>query len=65
MGRLRDVSWEHSIKAERVTNGWYDERYGTNALELTDENIKDLVKGKVLTTIVEGEYAVLIRLKGE
>ena len=65
MARLRDVSWEHSIKAERVTNGWYDECYGTNALELTDENIKDLVKGKVLTTIVEGEYAVLIRLKGE
>ena len=66
MARLRDVNWDDAIIAEPVKNGFYDERYGgTYILELTDENIKDLVKGKILSTIVEGAYTVLIRLKGE
>lgn len=65
MARLRNVDWSEAQKATPVVNGYFDEWWGIDTVELTDENIKDLIKGKVLHSVVAGEYAVLIRLKGE
>ena len=65
MTNLQDMSWNDSIKAKRVVNGCFDEYYGTSTLELTDEDMVDLIKGEILQVVVESEYTVLIRLKGE
>lgn len=65
MARLRDVNWGYAQEASPVENGYFDANCGTGIIELTDENIKDLIKGKVLHSVVAGEYAVLIRLNNE
>lgn len=63
MARLKDINWHNPIKAVRVTGDQFDEMYGTEVLEITEENIIDLIKGLILYVVVEGEYAILIRLK--
>lgn len=63
MTNLQDISWDDSIKAKRVVNGCFDEYHGTSTLELTDEDMVDLIKGETLHAVVECEYSILIRLK--
>lgn len=64
MLNLKDIDWGEPIKATPIENDFFDEMFGVETLELTEENIKDLVKGRTLYVIVECEYTILIRLKG-
>ena len=63
MARLKDINWGNPIKAVRLTSDHFDEMYGAEVLEITEENMIDLIKGQILYVVVEGEYAVLVRLK--
>lgn len=63
MLRLKDINWGNPIKAVPVIGDHFDEMYGAEVLEITEENIVDLIQGKILYVVVEGEYAVLMKLK--
>lgn len=63
MARLKDINWGNPIKAVRLTDDNFDEMYGAEVLEISEENILDLIQGKILYVVVEGEYAVLMKLK--
>lgn len=45
-------------------NEEYDKLYGDYAIEITKEDIEELLKGKKLYIPVNDEYAVVIRVKG-
>ena len=64
MIKLKEVYWGEPLKAEPIKNGIFDEMFGAEMLELTWEDINNLVKGFTLYVVIEGEYALLIRLKG-
>ncbi len=63
MARLKDINWGNPIKAVRLTSDHFDEMYGCEVLEITEENMIDLIKGQILYVVVEGEYTVLVRFK--
>ncbi len=63
MARLKDINWGNPIKAVRLTSDYFDEMYGCEVLEITEENMIDLIKGQILYVVVEGEYTVLVRFK--
>lgn len=44
---------------------FFSDMYGFDEVEVTREQVEELIKGKVLYTTVCDEYAVLIRLAGD
>ncbi len=65
MLNLKEVVWGDPIKAEPIKNDLFDEMFGAEMLELTEDNIRDLIRGETLSIVVEAEYTVLIRLRME
>lgn len=64
MANLKGMTWENPLKAEPLAGDTFDEMYGTEVLEISLGNIVDLMDGVILYVVVEGEYALLIRLEG-
>lgn len=64
MATLKEMNWENPLKAVPVVDEQFDDMYGTEVLEITLGNIIDLMDGVILYVVVEGEYALLIRLEG-
>lgn len=64
MVNVKDVNWGDPLKAEPIKDDLFDEMYGAEMLEITLGNIIDLMDGVILYVVIEGEYALLIRLEG-